>query len=136
MKNSILLILILSLFACSQNQTEESIMQDSFVDNALSIMEELSKYYPPEDIDLLFSKVDSNGFQTAIFSLKGKTKETIKLGSFAKRQYVNQSDGTTCTNQWQCGKEIKNCLDNGDDALISNGACDNSAWCVECVEPS
>ena len=20
--------------------------------------------------------------------------------------------------------------------LISNGACDNSAWCVECVEPS
>lgn len=104
MKNSILLIAIFSLLACSQNQVNEPVVQDAFVDNALSIMDELGNYYPPEDIDLLFSKVHSNGFQTATFSLKGETKETIKLGSFAKRQYAYRSDGTTCTNKWQCGK--------------------------------
>jgi hypothetical protein len=134
MKNSILLMAIFSLLACSQNRVNGPVVQDVFVDNALSIMDELGNYYPPEDIDLLFSKVDSNGFKTATFSLKGETKETIKLGSFAKRQYAYRSDGTTCTNKWKCGKEIKKCLDNGDDALISNGACDNSAWCVECVD--
>ena len=127
---------LLSLLACSQNQVDEPVAQDAFIDNALSIMDELGNYYPPEDIDLLFSKVDSNGFQTATFSLKGETKEAIKLGSFAKRQYASRSDGTTCTNKWQCGKEIAKCLDEGDDALISNGACENSAWCVTCVEPS
>jgi hypothetical protein len=100
MKNSILLITIFSLLACSQNQVNEPVVQDAFVDNALSIMDELGNYYPPEDIDLLFRKVDSNGFQTATFSLKGETKETIKLGSFAKRQYAHRSDGTTCTNKW------------------------------------
>ena len=122
------------MLACSQNEVSEPIVQDTFIDIALSIMGELSNYYPPEDIDILFSKVDQNGFQTATFSLKGVTKETIELGSFAKRQYANRSDGTTCTNKWQCGQEIKKCLDNGNDALISNGACKNSAWCVECVE--
>ena len=136
MKKLILFISIFSMLACSQNQVDEPIVQDAFIENALSILDELGNYYPPEDIDLLFSKVDSNGFQIATFSLKGETKETIKLGSFAKRQYAYQSDETTCTNKWQCGKEIKKCLDNGDDALISNGACDNSAWCVECVEPN
>jgi hypothetical protein len=136
MKKLILFILIFSLLACSQNQVDEPVVQDAFIDNTLSILDELGNYYPSEDIDLLFSKVDSNGFQTATFSLKGETKETIKLVSFAKRQYAYQSYGTTCGNKWQCGKEIAKCLDNGDDALISNGACDNSAWCVECVEPN
>ncbi|MDB9836461.1 hypothetical protein OAC51_06105 [Flavobacteriaceae bacterium] len=136
MKNIVLLISIFCLFACSQNQADEPVVQDAFIDNALSILDELGNYYPPEDIDLLVSKVDSNGFQTATFSLKGETKKTIKLGSFAKRQYAYRSDGTTCTNKWQCGKEIANCLDDDKDATISNGACENSAWCVTCVEPS
>ena len=127
------MISIFFLLACSQ-YTDESIAQDPFVNNALSILEELNNYYPPEDINLLFSKVDTNGFRTATFSLKGETKETIELGSFAQRQYVYQADGTTCTNKWQCGKEIKKCLDNGNKTLISNCECENSAWCVECVE--
>jgi len=144
MKNSILIISILSLLACSQNQVDDSVVvdepvvqdtQDTFVDNALSVLEELSEYYPPEDIDLVLRKIDSNGLQTATFSLKGETKETIELGSFAEKQYASLSKGgTTCSNKWECGKRIKECLDEGDDALISNGACVSSAWCVECVE--
>ena len=114
MKNLIFIISILSLLACSQN-TDDPVVEDPFVNNALSILEELSNYYPQEDIDLLFSKIDSNGFQTATFKLKGKTKETVELGSFAKRQYAYQSGGTTCMNKWQCGKEIAECLDAGDD---------------------
>ena len=70
MKNSIFITLIFSMLACSQNEVSEPIVQDTFIDNALSIMGELSNYYPPEDIDILFSKVDQNGFQTATFSLK------------------------------------------------------------------
>ena len=132
MKNLIFIISIFLLLACSQN-TDEPVVQDPFVDYALSILEELGDYYPPEDIGLLFSKVDSNGFKTATFNLKGKSKETVELGSFAKRQYAYKS-GTTCTNKWQCGREIAKCLDNGDAAKISNGACkENSAWCVECI---
>lgn len=154
MKNIVLLISIVCLFACSQNQADEPVVldafaenalsildepvvQEAFIDNALSILDELGNYYPSKDIDLLFSKVDSNGIQTATFSLKGQTKEKIKLGSFAKRQYnAYQLEGTTCTNKWQCGKEIANCLDDDKDATISNGACETSAWCVTCVEPS
>lgn len=135
MKKLILFISIFSLLACSQNQVDEPVLQDAFIDNALSILDELGNYYPPEDINLLFSKVDSNGFQTATFSLKGETKEAIKLGSFAKRQYSFGKGGTTCTNKWQCGKEIAKCLDDDKDATISNGACENSAWCVTCVDP-
>ena len=133
MKKIILFISIFSLLACSQNRLDEPVLQDAFIDNALSILDELGNYYPPEDINLLFSKVDSNGIQTATFSLKGETKEAIKLGSFAKRQYSFGKGGTTCTNKWQCGKEIAKCLDDDKDATISNGACENSAWCVNAL---
>jgi len=133
MKNIIFIFSIFSLLACSQN-TDKPDVPDPFIDNALSILEELGNYYPPEDIDLLFSQTDSNGFQTATFNLKGKTRETVERGSFAKREYVIQSRGTTCITKWQCAKEIAKCLDNGDAAKISNGACkENSAWCVECI---
>ena len=59
MKKLIFMISIFFLLACSQN-TDESITQDPFVNNALSILEELNNYYPPEDTNLLFSKVDTN----------------------------------------------------------------------------
>ena len=134
MKNLIFIISIFSLLGCSQN-TDGTVAKDPFVNNALSILEELSDYYPQKDIDLLFSKVDSNGFQSATFKLQGETKETIGLGIFAQSEYaVDQSDGTNCTNKWECGKKIKKCLDNGDDALISNGPCESSVWCVKCIE--
>lgn len=133
MKNLIYFFAIFFLCSCNQN-TDESIDQELFIDNALDILETLKEYYPPEDINLLFSTIDTNGFQTATFSLIGETKETIQLGSFAVNSTKIKTDGTTCTNKWDCGREIKKCLDNGEDALISNGACENSAWCVECVE--
>ena len=137
MKNLTVLISIFYLLACNQNKTDESVIQDPFVENALSVLEELSKYYPPEDIDVLVRQANSFGYQTATFSLKGETKEIIELGSFAKRPYAYSSEGTTCSNKWQYGKEIAKCLDNGDDAVISNGPCEEaSLWCVKCVEPS
>jgi hypothetical protein len=74
--------------------------------------------------------------QSATFRLRGETKKAIELGSFVERQGTNQRDGTTCHNRFECGQEIKECLDNGDDAVISNGACEDSAWCVTCIEPS
>ena len=79
MKNLTVLISIFYLLACNQNKTDESVIQDPFVENALSVLEELSKYYPPEDIDVLVRQANSFGYQTATFSLKGETKEIIEL---------------------------------------------------------
>lgn len=139
MKDLIKIVFVFSaftFFSCNQNQVEtDSVIQDPFIDNALSILKELGNYYPSEDVALLFSKGDTNGYKTATFSLKGKTKEAIELGSIAKRESMPKADGTTCKNSWDCGQEIKKCLDNGDDAIISNGACEeNSLWCVKCID--
>lgn len=115
-----------------ENQNVET--PDLFITSALSVLEELSNYYPPDDIDLIFAKTKANGVQQARFRLNGKTKEIIELGSFAEKSNAKQ-DGTTCTNKWQCGKAIKSCLDEGFDAVISNGECETpSAWCVTCVD--
>ena len=47
MKKIILFISIFSLLACSQNRLDEPVLQDAFIDNALSILDELGNYYPP-----------------------------------------------------------------------------------------
>lgn len=136
MKNSILLIVTFCLCSCLQNRVDEPGIQDPFVEKTLAIFEELSEYYPPKDIVMLLSEVDTEGYQTVTFRLRGETKKAIELGSFVERRVTNQRDGTTCHNRFECGREIKECLDNGVNVVISNGAFEDSAWCVTCIEPS
>ena len=132
MKNLVLLISVLFLVSC--NNTDENINEEQFIEHTLAIFENLKEYYPAEDVNVLFSEIDSNGYQTATFRLTGKTRELVKLGNFAGKNKVNNSGGTTCHTKLSCGREIKECLDNGKDALISNGACKDAAWCVECLD--
>lgn len=129
----ILMVLILTVFISCQKQTDKAAAQHAFIENTLSILDELGNNYPPEDIDLLFCKADAKGFQTATFSLKGETKEIIQLGGFAAREYSAKANGISCTDQRHCGKEIAKCLENGDNALIVNNTSKVRSWRIHCV---
>ena len=128
-----LLILLTGLSSCGE---EDNLEKDSdetleFTDLSIQTLENLSSFYPAEDIVIEVSKND-NGSVEALFSLKGDTKKAIGFGQFASK---SSDDGvTTCDGPFKCGKAAKKCLDDGKKALISNGACKDDAYCVECVE--
>jgi hypothetical protein len=134
----------LLLFSCKDNQTIETQPQQNieetpeilFAKKTFEIFEILTNEdIPPQDLKFVISK-DENGFLKARFSLIGESLEQIKFGSFVKKDFP-KTDGTTCDSKWKCGKEIYKCLQNGDDALISAGACAQLAksYCVTCVTP-
>jgi len=133
-------VLSLIFFACNEsnhkieNETLNSSIQETFASKTIEIFEELTTtYFPKEDVKYLVYK-DSNGFLTAKYELTGKTKEQVQMGSFVKRE-SRTNDGTTCDGRWSCGKAIYKCLENGQDALISVGACELSAqYCVTCQD--
>ena len=142
----ILMLSLLLLFSCKDNQTIENNLQESitetpeilFTTKTIEIFEVLTtKDIPPKDLNFVISK-NGNGFLTARFSLIGESLEQVKLGSFVKKDF-NQTnvDGITCDSKWKCGKAIYKCLQNGDDALIYAGACKqlSSSYCVTCVTP-
>jgi len=130
----VLLILFTGLSSCSEENNLEEDSDKILEFTALSIqtLENLSSFYPAEDIVMEVKKND-NGFVEALFLLKGDTKKAIDFGQFASK---NSNDGgTTCDGPFKCGKAAKKCLDDGKKALISNGACrDDDAFCVECVD--
>ena len=43
--NLISTVSIFCLFACNQNQVDEPVVQDTFIDNALSVLDELGNYH-------------------------------------------------------------------------------------------
>jgi len=57
------------------------------------------------------------------------------MGSFVKIQSRDGNEGTTCDSKWSCGKAIYNCLENDQDALISEGECAGVQYCVTCQDP-
>jgi hypothetical protein len=132
----------LLLFSCKDNQTIETQPQQNieetpeilFAKKTFEIFEILTNEdIPPQDLKFVISK-DENGFLKARFSLIGESLEQIKFGSFVKKDFP-KTDGTTCDSKWKCGKAIYKCLQNGDDALISAGACAQltKSYCVTCV---
>ena len=142
----IIAMLNLLLFSCKDNQTIENQPQQKieetpetlFATKAFEIFEVLTtEDIPPQDLKFVISK-NENGFLKARFSLIGESLEQIKLGSFVKKDFPKtEDDGVTCDSKWKCGREIYKCLQNGDDALISAGACTQLAdsYCVTCVNP-
>ena len=145
MKNLLKITFALFLFLlctdCSNseetNQKDISKFTDEevFALKTFEIYEELStKDIPIEDIKYRVFK-DSNGFLTAKFELTGQTKKELQMGSFVKIQSRDGNEGTTCDSKWSCGKAIYNCLENDQDALISEGECAGVQYCVTCQDP-
>ncbi len=106
--------------------------EEVFALKTFEIYEELStKDIPIEDIKYRVFK-DSNGFLTAKFELTEQAKKELQMGSFVKIQSRDGNEGTTCDSKWSCGKAIYNCLENDQDALISEGECAGLQCYVTC----
>ena len=135
LKLTFIILLSMSFTACSNEdieQTKEELsVEEVFAQKTFEIYEAVSSgNIPKTDIKYKVYK-DSDGFLTAKYELTGRTKSEIQMGSFAKN--TSFSDGTTCDGKWSCGKAIYDCLENGKDALISEGAC--ISYCVTCQDP-
>ena len=79
--------------------------------------------------------VEESKIVTTKFELTGQTKKELQMGSFVKIQSRDGNEGTTCDSKWSCGKAIYNCLENDQDALISEGECAGVQYCVTCQDP-
>jgi len=128
------LFLVFPFFAlsCSDANEEEIItdVESDFTVESFNIYEEVSTYYPKGDVVMTFSKSEE-GFETVKYSLTGESLKMAQLGQFAKTEFSKSGD--ECSGPMSCGRLIKNCLDNGQDALISNGTC--ATYCVTCKDP-
>ncbi|WP_298779565.1 hypothetical protein [uncultured Polaribacter sp.] len=134
------IILSLTFFACNESDTNtgediQNTSQEIFASKTIEIFEELTtEYFPKEDVNFVVYK-DKNGFLMAKYELIGTTKKEVQMGSFAKTERRGDG-GTTCEGKWSCGKAIYKCLENDQDALISEGACTGrTAYCVTCQDP-
>jgi|SaaInlStandDraft_1057018.scaffolds.fasta_scaffold43334_2 hypothetical protein len=139
LKTVLALIFSLSLFNCNDNKEieETPVVSETpanlFAMNTFETLESFvsSNNIPSEDITATIS-IDENGFFNSKFSLKGKTLEQVELGDFVSKSSMMDVE---CSNKWSCGKAIYGCLENGDDAMISEGACGaGKTYCVTCVE--
>lgn len=128
MNLSFVVLSILVIFSSCDNESIDSQQEVSFAELSMEILENLSSTYSATDLTMSISRNSDNSEQ-AIFGLVGESKKAAQLGLFAAR---NINDGTECNGSVSCGKAIKNCLDNGQDALISNGSC--ATYCVTCQE--
>ena len=126
-KISVLGLSTLFFISCQKDQ-EELAQEPNFEALSMQTLENLSQIYPAEDIVLKVTK--DNGVNSAIYELTGSTRETIELGQFASK--VSEEDGVDCDSAISCGKAIKNCLDKGGKATISNAEC--RSYCVTCEE--
>ncbi|WP_019037471.1 hypothetical protein [Psychroflexus tropicus] len=128
------LLLFLSVFviSCSKSNEDEIItdVESNFTEESFSIYEELSSYYPKGDVVMTFSKTEE-GLETVKFSLTGESLKMAQLGQFAKTEFSKSGD--ECSGPMSCGRLIKDCLNNGQDALISNGT--RATYCVTCKDP-
>jgi hypothetical protein len=138
LKTVFVLIISLSLFNCNDNKeivVAPAVSETSanlFALKTFEILESLitTNKIPSEDITATIS-IDENGYFNSKFSLKGKTLEQVELGNFVAKSLMKDVE---CSSKWTCGKAIYACLENGDDALISEGACGSSrTYCVTCV---
>lgn len=93
---------------------------------------------PKEDVQFTIVE-DENGFLVALYELTGKSKQYVQMGSFAGTQSFNDDDdddkGKTCKGKFACGRLVYACLEDGREALVSNGPCDSASneYCVICL---
>ena len=129
MNLSILAVFTIVILSSCNDDNNDIQKEISFTEFSMEIRESLSATYPTDDLIMSVSRND-NGSEQTIFGLKGEIKKAAQLGLFAAR---NANDGTECNGTVSCGKAIKKCLDNGQDAVISNDNC--ATYCVTCQEP-
>lgn len=132
-----LALALLTVTSCSREETTEveAVSKQAFINENLETLEELGKFFPKEDIDLVFTQGE-NGSE-ALYSLKGKTAEAVGFGIFAAKEHPGQI-GANCDGSFSCGTELQKCLQAGKDGLISNGKCTGIAahdYCVTCQTP-
>ena len=128
------------IFSCDSQEdsvsTPSKIAQENFAVKNIEILNELGNYFPKEDVIFTISK-DNNEKLFSIYKIIGTTRDQIDFGSFAKKKYQTNNEGTTCDGKFSCGRLIYQCLSNGDKALISNGGCGENGnpddYCVVCV---
>ena len=112
------------IFSCDSQEdsvsTPSKIAQENFAVKNIEILNQLGDYFPKEDVIFTISK-DNNGKLFSIYEIIGTTRDQIDFGSFAKKKYQTNNEGTTCDGKFSCGRLIYQCLSNGDKALISNG---------------
>ncbi|MCF6264688.1 MAG: hypothetical protein L3J24_14030 [Xanthomonadales bacterium] len=91
---------------------------------------------PKEDVQFTIFE-DENGFLVALYELTGKSKQYVQMGSFAGTQSFNDDDdkGKTCKGKFACGRLVFACLQDGRQALVSNGPCPSASneYCVTCL---
>lgn len=136
------LTLVGILISCmgSENEVNTETNINNFAEFSMEILETLHDTYDANDLELSVTK-DSNGNEKAIFKLKKSSQSDVLKSSSIKSNTKNsvapmnysEEGGTECNNKISCGKAIAECLDNGMDALISNGTC--ATYCVTCQEP-
>ena len=129
MNLSILAVFTLVNFSSCNDDTTDIQQETSFTELSMEIRESLSSTYPTQDLTMSVSR-NGDGTEQTFFGLTGESKKAAQLGLFTAR---SANDGTECSSAISCGKAIKKCLDNGQDALISYGNC--ATYCVTCQEP-
>ena len=142
MKRIHLVLLMISFIILSCDSQEDSvstpskIAKENFVVKNIEILNELGNYFPKEDVIFTISK-DNSEKLFSIYKVIGTTRDQMDFGSFAKKKYQTNNEGTTCDGKFSCGRLIYQCLSNGDKALISNGGCGENGhpddYCVVCV---
>lgn len=136
---SVLMLSFLVLTSCSKEESDSTVDSPKmkFLTKNYETLEELGKTFPKEDLQVVFSETE-NGME-ALYSLKGKSADDVKLGMFAAKSDLSDKGGTDCNGPYSCGRALNKCLENGKDGLISNGKCPTTSfadsYCVTCQDP-
>ncbi len=138
-KFPLLVLSLLVMLSCADENDEISDQKsntEKFAMKTFEVYEAVSSKRIPQE-DIIYKVLeDQNGRLTARFKVIGESKKAIQMGSFVAGKSLNDG-GTTCDGKWSCGKAIYECLENGQDALISEGACTSVSqeYCVTCQDP-
>jgi hypothetical protein len=107
---------------------DASDLQNSFSVKSIEIFDEVSTFYPKEDVRMTLI-TQEDGIEVAEYSLIGKSYLKTNLGTRVSASEATE-EGTTCSGAYGCGTALKKCLDEGFKGVITNGAC--ASYCVTC----
>lgn len=130
----LLLPLLLIFVSCGENSEDiqdEKIDNDALILMAMEIFEDLDQSLPNQKLALRIG-LDENGKGTVHFSAIENVPSDIHDYQGVQVRNLEEEEGTECSTPIGCLKEAKKCLDDGQDALISNGPC--ATYCVTCQE--
>lgn len=130
----LLLPLFLVFASCGENSEDlqnEKIDNDSLILMAMELFEDLDQSLPDQKLALRIS-LDENGKGTLHFSATENIQSDTHDFQRVKVSTLEE-EGTECSTPIGCLKEAKKCLDDGQDAVISNGPC--ATYCATCQEP-